>query len=107
MLKNFQSSTDSSVEVVYTATSDTAVTTMFLYNPNASNTMLIQIYLVPVADTASVQSKHIVLTYTLDPQETVTFDTEKLVLSNGDTIRASSLSAGSEGLAINLSLVVL
>ena len=107
MLKNFQSSTDSSIEVVYTATSDTAVTTMFMYNPNPSNTMLVQIYLVPVVDTGSTGSKHIVLNYTLDPQETFVFDTEKLVLSNGDTIRALSSSAGGSGVAINLSLVVL
>ena len=107
MLKNFQSSSDSSIEVVYTATSDTAVTTMFMYNPNASDTMLVQIYLVPVVDTSSTGTKHIVLNYTLDPQETFVFDTEKLVLSNGDTIRTLSSSAGGSGVAINLSLVVL
>ena len=70
---------------------------MVFCNTDDTTTLLLTVYVIPQADSASPANKHIIIRKTkLNPLETLTFSTEKLILANGDTIRAkATLTDGS------------
>ena len=83
---------------IFTATGDKMVATMIFCNqslPNPyqvdSNTTYLDIHLVKNGDPVS-DTNRIVNALTIPAGETVFFDTERIVLENGDTVVANSTS---------------
>lgn len=77
---------------IYTSTNTTAITNVYFCNYSAS-TVTVDVYLVPSGGSAS-NSTIIYKAISISASNTFVMDTEKLILSNGDSIRASA-SAGS------------
>lgn len=77
---------------VYTSSGTTAITCMFFMNDNvASRTLNVHV----VQSGGSIaNTNQIIKTITIDPADTYVINTEKLVLSNGDTIQCTA-SVGS------------
>lgn len=83
---------------IFTATDDVAITTMIFCNTSLPNplqddadTTYLDIHLVKNGQSASTTNK-IVNALEIPAGETVFFDTERIVLENGDFIVASSAS---------------
>ena len=72
---------------VYTASGNWIIATMIFCNTDNSTPVNLTVYLVPSGGLAGA-STMIVNQLTIPPTETVFFDTEKLVLANGDFIVA-------------------
>ena len=87
-----QNTAGTSATTVYTSTNTSAITAIFLMNDDAS-TVTIQIYVVANGETASASNK-IIKDLSILASDTYVFDTEKLILDNGDTIQVSA-STGS------------
>lgn len=77
---------------VYTSSGTTAITCMFFMNDNASSRTL-SVHVVQSGGSIA-NTNTIVKTITIDPADTYVINTEKLVLSNGDTIQCTA-SVGS------------
>ena len=77
---------------VYTSSGTTAITCMFFMNDNASARTL-NVHVVQSGGSIA-NTNQIVKTITIDPADTYVINTEKLVLSNGDTIQCTA-SVGS------------
>lgn len=77
---------------VYTSSGTTAITCMFFLNDNvAARTLNVHV----VQSGGSIaNTNQIIKTITIDPADTYVINTEKLVLSNGDTIQCTA-SVGS------------
>jgi hypothetical protein len=73
--------------VIYSSTGDFMVATMIFCNTSVSTSANINIYLIPNGSAVG-SSTMIVNQLTIPPTETVFFDTERLVLGNGDIIAA-------------------
>ena len=73
---------------VYTSSGNTTVTAMFFMNNNASARTL-DLYVVPNGGTAGTTNQ-IVKSLTIDPADTYVINIEKIILSNGDFIAATS-----------------
>ena len=77
---------------VYTSSGTTAITCMFFMNDNASARTL-SVHVVQNGGSIA-NTNQIVKTITIDPADSYVINTEKLVLSNGDTIQCTA-SVGS------------
>lgn len=77
---------------IYTSTNSTAITNVYFCNYSGS-TVTVDVYLVPSGGSAS-NSTIIYKSISIPASNTFVMDTEKLILGNGDTLRASA-SAGS------------
>ena len=84
-----------SMTTVYTSTNNTAVTSITFTNTH-SGTVSVDIHVVPNGDTAS-NTNVIVKTLSIDTTDTYFLysGSEKLLLSNGDTIQAVANTASS------------
>lgn len=90
---------------------DSAITVMFFCNLNtadpldpASDRQFIDVYVVPVGDTASTLNK-IVNQLPIDAGDTFTFSTERLVLSPNDRIYAATTPLSN--VSVTISYVVI
>lgn len=77
---------------VYTSTNNSAMTAIYFMN-NHSSAVTVQIYIVPSGDSAAADTQ-IVKDLSIDAGDTYVFDTEKIILANGDTLQAAA-STGS------------
>jgi hypothetical protein len=77
---------------VYTSSGTTAITCMFFMNDNAASRTL-SVHVVQSGGSIA-NTNQIVKTITIDPADSYVINTEKLVLSNGDTIQCTA-SVGS------------
>ena len=77
---------------VYTSSGTTAITCMFFMNDNAAARTL-NVHVVQSGGSIA-NTNQIVKTITIDPADSYVINTEKLVLSNGDTIQCTA-SVGS------------
>jgi hypothetical protein len=75
--------------VIYTSSGDFMIATMIFCNTSNSNSANLTIYLVPNGSAVGAATM-IVNQLTIPPTETVFFDTERIVLANGDLIVAVS-----------------
>ena len=87
-----QQTVGTSATTIYTSTNDSAVVAVYFMNDDSSAVTL-QLHIVPNGDTASASNK-IVKDLSIVAADTYVIDTERLLLSNGDTIQASA-STGS------------
>jgi hypothetical protein len=70
---------------IFTSTGSNAINLMVFCNTNGADAGLLTVFVVP--DGESAQTKHTIIKKTrLIPLETLTFSTEKLILSDGDSI---------------------
>ena len=83
---------DSVVGNIYASSGNTTVVTMYFCNTDAS-ARTINLYLVPAAGTAGT-SNQIIKTLSISAGDTYIKNTERLCLSNGETIQANA-SVGS------------
>ena len=74
---------------IYSSTGDFMVATMIFCNTSNSTSANLNIYLIPNGGAVGTGTM-IVNQLTIPPTETVFFDTERLVLANGDSIAAYS-----------------
>lgn len=81
----------SSASAIYTVPSgqEVALTTMFFCNYSGSDVILQSLNLVPNGDSAT-DSNRIIKDLLIPAGETLTFDTEKIVLSGGDFVSAQA-----------------
>jgi hypothetical protein len=70
-----------------------AITSMFFCNTTSSDSIL-QVHLVPDGGTFRNDNK-IIHNLLINPGDTFTFDTEKIILDSGDSIQAKADPAGS------------
>jgi hypothetical protein len=82
-----------SISTVYTSTNDSATTSIFFTNDNAS-ARTISVYLVANSGSADATTR-IIKDLSIDGGDTYILSAEKIVLANGDTIQASCESATS------------
>jgi hypothetical protein len=68
-----------------------AVTTMFFCNTTASDLTLTSVNLVPSLGSASATNR-IIINLTIPAYDTFTFETEKIILSAGDSVWANGAS---------------
>lgn len=87
-----QQTVGTSATTIYTSTNESAVVSVYFMNNDASAVTL-QIHVVQDGDTAADTNK-IVKDLSISAADTYVMDTEKLILSNNDTIQASA-STGS------------
>lgn len=83
-----QNTAGTSATTVYTSTNTTAITAVFLLNDDTS-TVTLQVHVVPNGGTASASNK-IIKDLSISAADTYVFDTEKLILDDGDTIQVSA-----------------
>lgn len=88
-----QAAVGTSSTVIYTSSGDSATTAVFLMNNNAS-ARTVQIHVVPSGGSASANTQ-IIKDLSIDGADTYVINTEKIVLSNGDTIQVTSSDAAS------------
>ena len=87
-----QTRIDGSVEhlanAVFTATADTAVTTIHLCNISSAADAVVNIYLLPTdgSTTTPTENNKLYNQLTIQATDTYIIDTEKLILANGDKI---------------------
>lgn len=74
---------------IYTAASESAITTIFFCNKSAGNNATLDVFAVPSGGSAT-SSTQILKSLSIPATETFVFDLEKLVLSTGDTIQAAA-----------------
>lgn len=93
-----------SPSAIYTvpAGQEVALTTMFFCNYSASDVTLSSLNLVPSAGTAS-DTNRIIKDLLIPAGETLTFDTEKIVLGSGDFVSA----VASDNSRLNVTLCTL
>jgi|ETNmetMinimDraft_24_1059892.scaffolds.fasta_scaffold02935_3 hypothetical protein len=82
-----------SIGTVYTSTNDSATTSIFFTNDNAS-ARTIDVHLVANGDTADATNR-IIKNLSIDGTDTYVMSQEKIVFSNGDTIQALCSDASS------------
>jgi hypothetical protein len=70
-----------------------AITSMFFCNTTSSDSIL-QVHLVPDGGTFRNDNK-IIHNLLINPGDTFTFDTEKIILDSGDSVQAKADPAGS------------
>jgi hypothetical protein len=75
-------------ETLYTSSGGSAITAMFFMN-NHNSTVVIQLHVVKNGDTISTNNK-IIKDLSIAAGDTYIIDTEKLLLDNGDSIRATA-----------------
>jgi len=75
---------------LYTSSGTSAITTLYLMNDH-SGSVTVQLHIVPNGGSASSSNK-IIKDLTLAAADTYVIDSERLVLDNGDSIRASASS---------------
>jgi hypothetical protein len=88
-----QAAVGTSVTTIYTSSGNSATTVIFLMNHNAS-ARTVQIYVVPNGGSAATTTQ-IIKDLSIDGADTYIFNTEKLVLATGDTIRVTASAATS------------
>jgi hypothetical protein len=86
---------------IFSSSGENAVNLMVFCNTDSTTIGLLTVYVIPSGD--SYATKHMIIRKTkLNPLETLTFSTEKLILANGDTIRATAtLTDGTNALTGN------
>lgn len=77
---------------LYTSSGTTAVTVIYIVNDSASPITL-QLYVVPSGGSATAATR-VVKDLAIAAGDTYIMDTERLVLDNGDTIRAAASVTG-------------
>ena len=88
-----------SVDTVYTSTGSSVVTGLYLVN-TSSSAVTVNIYFVPDSQSASL-STVVYYNQTIDSHDTLVLLSERVLLSSGDRIQASS----SADLSVTASLV--
>ena len=83
-----QQTVGTSPTTIYTSSGNSATTAIFLMNNNAA-ARTVQVYVVPSGGSATTTTQ-IIKNLSIDAADTYIINTEKLVLSNGDTIQVSS-----------------
>lgn len=83
-----QQTVGTTATTIYTSSGSSATTAIFLMNNNAA-ARTVQIYVVPNGGSATTTTQ-IIKDLTIDAADTYVINTEKLVLSNGDTIQVTS-----------------
>jgi hypothetical protein len=73
---------------LYTSVGTSAITAMYLMN-NHSGTVVIQLHVVPDGDSIATANK-IIKNLSIAAGDTYVIDTERLILSNDDTIQATA-----------------
>lgn len=84
--------TSTSETDVYTSVGESGITTLMICNHHASTDAIVNVYVVPSADTAGTANQ-ILKNLTIVASDTFVMDMEKLILSDGDTIIVQSNSA--------------
>lgn len=82
---------------IYTSSGDNAITTIIVCNTDLSASCTLTLYAVENAGGSvgsPVVGNMIVQTLTVPPGDTISFDQEKMVLSNNDTIVAYASATG-------------
>lgn len=75
--------------VVFNATGENAITCMVLCNSSLTTAATVRVWVVPGAE--AVANKHIIINeVNLPAGETFSMDTERFILSDGDTIQAQA-----------------
>jgi len=74
---------------VYTSSGESGITTLLICNHHASTDAIVNVYVVPSADTVGT-SNQILKNLTIVAGDTFVMDMEKLILDNGDTIVVQS-----------------
>lgn len=82
-----------SATTIFTATQESATTSIFLMNNNAS-ARTVQIYIVPSGGSASATTQ-IIKDLSIDGADTYIINTEKLILSTGDTVQVTASATNS------------
>jgi hypothetical protein len=91
------------VAPVYTSSGSTALTALYFCNTDSANTIQITIHAVPYGGTVS-NTTMIYNSISLTAGDTYVIDTEKLILSSGDTIQALK-SASTANVSVTVSYV--
>jgi hypothetical protein len=86
--------------MIFLASGEQAITTLFFCNTSDDTDSLLNIYLVPDGNAVS-SATQIIKSLALPATETFIMDTEKLILNTGDTIWANA----SENLVITASVI--
>ena len=86
---------------VFTATADTAVTTIHLCNISSAADASVNIYLLPSdgSTTTPTEANKLYNTLTIQGTDTYVIDTEKMILANGDKIYVESPDSSSSVVA--------
>ena len=86
---------------VFTATADTAVTTIHLCNISSAADAVVNIYLLPSdgSTTVPTENNKIYNSLTIQGTDTYIIDTEKMILSSGDKIYVESPDSSSSVVA--------
>lgn len=77
---------------IYTSTGNSAVTTMYICNPTAGAETF-WVYLTATAGTSAADSNTIYSNVQVAAGDTYIIDTERLVLGNGETVKAKAGNA--------------
>jgi hypothetical protein len=89
---------------VFTAVGDQAITTVMFCNTDPVNTCLLDVHVVPAAGVPTTATT-ILKSLSLPATETFVMDAEKLILSNGDSIRAQEKAGYNQVVAATVSSV--
>lgn len=84
-----QSQLTNSATSIYTSSGNSAVTTMYVCNPTASAETF-WIYLTATSGTAAADSNTVYSNVQVAAGDTYVIDTERLVLGNGETVKAKA-----------------
>jgi hypothetical protein len=74
---------------IYVSSGNTVISVMYFYN-NDSTTRAFNVFLLPSGTSAATNATQIYGNVQVTPADTFVIDLEKIVLSNGDMIRASA-----------------
>ena len=91
---------------LYSSSGNNAITTIIVCNTHATTTINLNLYVVPSGSSPSANPETtIVKILPIPAGETVSFDQEKLVLGNGDSLQgvASVAFSAGAGLAVTVS----
>lgn len=86
-----QSAVGTSPTTIYTSSGETATTVILLMNDHVS-AVVVQVYVVPNGGTAQA-STQIIKDLSIDAADTYILNTEKFILSNGDTVQVTADTA--------------
>lgn len=78
---------------VFVSTGNTAITTLYLCNRTGGSAITVNVHCVPSGANATPDNL-IYHNLRIQGEDTYVVDTEKLLLSNGDSIRANAASTG-------------
>lgn len=82
-----------SATTAYTSSGSTAITSMFICNFDTTNDCHVTVYLVPSGDSAD-DTTTIFKQLNIEAGDTYIFNTERFLLSNGDTVKMTAETNG-------------